>query len=218
MTLSPPSCAAKRSASIASSSTAPRRAGRANARRVQCHPLIRQLAQTGQADRYCVGRYRLQFQVWLRRHDRLVCIIDGKTFIIDFKTSKQVWPEYELQVSAYKKPIETAEFNIEGLNDVAAINLAILQIGYTRNKAGYKFTEVEDQFLLFLAARQIWQKESAGQAPSMREYPIVISPAVSVEEAMGVTEEDLDASIDALVSEEPAQVELPVGRKTAKIK
>jgi hypothetical protein len=93
-----------------------------------------------------------------------------------------------------------------------------LQIGYTRNKAGYKFTEVEDQFLLFLAARQIWQKESAGQAPSMREYPIVISPAVSVEEAMGVTEEDLDASIDALVSEEPAQVELPVGRKTAKIK
>ena len=38
-----------------------------------------------------------------------VCTIDGKTYIVDFKTSKQVWPEYELQVSAYKKPIELAE-------------------------------------------------------------------------------------------------------------
>ena len=81
-----------------------------------------------------------------------ICKIDGKTYIVDFKTSAEVWPEYELQVSAYKKPIESAEFNVDGLYDVAAINLAILQIGYRRNKAGYKWNEVQDQFDLFLAA------------------------------------------------------------------
>jgi hypothetical protein len=135
-----------------------------------------------------------------------ICIIDGKTYIIDFKTSANVWPEYELQVSAYKKPIETAEFNVEGLNDVAGINLAILQIGYRRNKAGYKFTEIEDQFPLFLAARQIWQKESGSQEVKQRDYPIVISPAVTVEEAMAALE--------------PKQPALPVAapRKVAKAK
>src|SRR5712671_4077560 len=55
----------------------------------------------------------------------------------------------------------------------------------TRNKAGYKFTEVDNQFHLFMAARQIWAKESEGQQPKKREYPIVLSPAVTVEEAMG---------------------------------
>jgi hypothetical protein len=116
-----------------------------------------------------------------------ICIIDGRTFIVDFKTSQQVWPEYELQVSAYKKPIEIAD--VEGMHDVAAINLAILQVGYRRNKAGYKWNEIDDKFPLFLAARQIWQAECDGQEPKMREYPIVISPAISVEEALAASEE-----------------------------
>src|SRR5271170_4312312 len=100
---------------------------------------------------------------------------------------QQVWPEYELQVSAYKKPIESAEFNVAGLNDVAAINLAILQIGYRKNKAGYKFNEVEDKFSLFMAARQIWAEECEGQEPKKKDYPIVLSPAITVEQAMGAT-------------------------------
>lgn len=135
-----------------------------------------------------------------------ICKIDGKTYIIDFKTSAQVWPEYELQVSAYKKPIELAEFSIDGLNDVAAINLAILQIGYRKNKAGYKFTEIEDKFPLFLAARQIWANETEGQEPKKKDYPIVLSPAITVEEAMGI-----------VLSEED-QLELPAAPKAPKKK
>lgn len=92
-------------------------------------------------------------------------------YIVDFKTSQDVWPEYELQVSAYKKPIESAEFNIPGFTDVADIHLAVLQIGYRRNKAGYKWNEIEDQFPLFLTARQIWAKECVGDKPKQRDYP-----------------------------------------------
>src|ERR1051326_1510718 len=61
--------------------------------------------------------------------------------------------------------------------EVSEIKLAILQIGYRRNRAGYKWNEIEDQFPLFLAARQIWAKECEGQSPKRKDYPIVLSPA-----------------------------------------
>lgn len=113
-----------------------------------------------------------------------ICRIDGKTWIIDFKSSQNIWPSFEIQVSAYKKPIENAEFNIPGLDDVANINLGILQVGYRRNKNLYKFTPVKDKFPLFLAARQIWAEECDGDAPKQRDYPIVLSPAITVEQAL----------------------------------
>ena len=118
-----------------------------------------------------------------------ICKIGEQVYIVDFKTSAEVWSEYELQVSAYKQPIENAEFHIEGFTEVSNIKLAILQVGYKRNKAGYKWNEIDDKFPLFLAARQIWAYECDGQAPKMREYPIVLSPAVTVEEAMAATDE-----------------------------
>jgi hypothetical protein len=58
--------------------------------------------------------------------------------------------------------------------------LAVLQIGYKRNKAGWKFTEVEDKFHLFLATWGIWANETAGQKPLQRDYPLslqVTTPA-----------------------------------------
>jgi hypothetical protein len=117
-----------------------------------------------------------------------ICKIDGLVYIVDFKTSAKVWSEYELQVSAYKKPLETGEFNLEGFTEVSDIRLAILQVGYKLNKAGYKWNVVDDKFPLFLAARQIWANECEGQEPKKREYPIVLSPAVTVEEALAADE------------------------------
>jgi hypothetical protein len=52
---------------------------------------------------------------------------------------------------------------------------AILQVGYDKNKAGYKFTETEDCFDLFLTAKKIWQKEAGEQQPKVRDFPIVLS-------------------------------------------
>ena len=91
-----------------------------------------------------------------------VARIDGKVWLIDFKTSQNVWPSYELQVSAYK----------HALKDKKVDGLAILQIGYKRNKNGWKWNEVEDKFDLFLAAQKIWANDHGTEKPSQKDLPI----------------------------------------------
>lgn len=93
----------------------------------------------------------------------LVAKIGGDTYIIDFKTSQQIWAEYELQLSAYKHSLPELD-----------AKLAILQVGYKKNKAGYKFTEIDDKYDLFLAAKQIWKNETSGQKPLQKDYPLSI--------------------------------------------
>lgn len=84
-------------------------------------------------------------------------------WIVDIKTSKDIWPSHEIQISAYK--------NAE--KDVT--NVAILQVGYERNKTQkYKFTEVEDQFGIFLSVKNVWAKETAGIEPSQKDYPLFV--------------------------------------------
>lgn len=94
----------------------------------------------------------------------LIAKINGETYIIDFKTSQQVWAEYELQLSAYKHALD-------GLEDA---KLAILQVGYRRNKNGYKFTEIDDKYDLFLAAKKIWANETSGEKPLQKDYPMSV--------------------------------------------
>ena len=81
-------------------------------------------------------------------------------WIIDFKTSANIWTEYELQVSAYRHA------------DAECQRTGILQVGYKRNKAHYKFTEVEDKFDLFLTAQKIWKNENDNVTPSQKDYPL----------------------------------------------
>lgn len=94
----------------------------------------------------------------------LTCEIDGKKYIVDFKTGQNVWPEYELQLSAYKHAHEKPE----------EYSLAVLQIGYRRNKNKWKWTEFEDKYDLFLAAKKIWQNECGNQSPRVKDYPETI--------------------------------------------
>jgi hypothetical protein len=114
-----------------------------------------------------------------------ICRIDGVPYIIDFKTSKQVWREYELQVSAYRVAVENGENPVldqaGNVVDLSGLKTAILQVGYDRNKAGWKFTEVEDAFDLFKVAQQIWKREIGDNTPGFtkRDFPIVLSPARS---------------------------------------
>jgi hypothetical protein len=93
-----------------------------------------------------------------------ICKIDGKVWIIDFKTSADVWPSYELQVSAYKHAL-----------DMKVDQLGILQLGYKRNKRKWKMNEIEDQFELFKAADLIWQKEHGKTEIFVKDYPTSIS-------------------------------------------
>jgi len=97
-------------------------------------------------------------------------------WLIDWKTSQYVWPEHRLQVSAYAESDDMQECfaAITQRPEWAGIDihLGILQLGYRKNKAGWKLTEVENQFPLFEAARQMWANECADIAPFRRDYPL----------------------------------------------
>jgi hypothetical protein len=88
-------------------------------------------------------------------------------WIIDFKTSQYVWPEHKIQLSAYKHLVD--------LEEEQEHKIAILQVGYNRNKKKFKFTEIEDCYDLFGAAYQIWRHESSNQQPSQKDFPIELT-------------------------------------------
>lgn len=102
----------------------------------------------------------------------LVCIIDNFLYIVDFKSGQYIWPSHELQLSAYKHA--NTKFQIK-LNDC---KLAILQLGYRRNKKHYKFTETDDKYEQFLAAKTIWFNETKGIEPSQKDLPLSISISI----------------------------------------
>ena len=91
-----------------------------------------------------------------------ICKIKGVPYIVDFKTGAAIWPEHELQISAYKHASAKPD----------DYKLAILQLGYGRNKKGFKFTDIEDKFSLFMSAFSIWRNETTGQEPFKKDYPL----------------------------------------------
>lgn len=90
--------------------------------------------------------------------------VGEETWIVDLKTGSYIWPSHELQLSAYK--------HFPGFeND----KIFILQIGYNKTKKGYKLTEIEDKFQLFLNTQQIHNAETATVQPKTYEFPIIIT-------------------------------------------
>ena len=93
----------------------------------------------------------------------IFCEIKGEKHLIDIKTSQQIWPSHELQISAYKHAQDEK------------VKLGILQLGYRLNKKKFKFTEIDDNYQEFLAAKIIWAKEQKGIYPQQKDYPLKIS-------------------------------------------
>ena len=112
------------------------------------------------------------FTVWSEKYHYagtvdLYCRINGVPWIVDFKVSPNIYPSYEIQVSAYK--FADAAFP-------KGTRLAILQVGYEKNKKQkYKFTRIKSQFRLFTAAYRIWKNECGDARPYQREYPLTVS-------------------------------------------
>jgi len=109
-----------------------------------------------------------------------LCTINGQLWLIDFKTSKAIYPSHRMQVSAYK----------HAMPEWREAKLAILQLGYAKNRLGYKFTEIEDCYDLFLASRTIWKSETIGQAPLQRDYPLSLTLAQHEEVSCAPSGED----------------------------
>src|SRR3990167_7409089 len=107
------------------------------------------------------------YTVWGEKYAGTVdvlCNIDGELGILDVKSGQTIVREHELQVSSYKHASEKPE---------EIKKLWILQVGYKKNKAGWKLTEVEDKFKLFLNAYDTWQEETKNAVPKYIEYPMV---------------------------------------------
>ena len=109
--------------------------------------------------------------------DKIFAIGDKKNreiWIIDLKTSQSIWPEHELQISSYSHM--EIDYKKLGISDTEwkKRKMAILQIGYKKNRKGYKFTEIEDKYHVFKTAYKIWQNENSDMKPKERDYPSVI--------------------------------------------
>lgn len=107
---------------------------------------------------------------------------ERKLYLIDWKTSKNIWTEYKLQVSAYKNAALNGKILVDGKTDISKeirakigkneMNLGILQVGYAYNKIKkYKFTPVDDIFPLFLNTKETWKSENEGVEPKQKDYP-----------------------------------------------
>lgn len=95
--------------------------------------------------------------------------IDGKYHCFDWKTSKSVYSSHVAQICGI-----AASVLIElGLKEVPYA--AIVQVGYTRNKRGYKETEVEPDFNKFKFAYSCWKHLVPKAKPTQRDLPIEAS-------------------------------------------
>jgi hypothetical protein len=110
-------------------------------------------------------------------------LIKKGIYIIDWKTSSDVYPSHRIQVSAYKYAVskEVKEKIWNSLSDEEKkdeefqdFKLAILQVGYAKNGNRYKFNLIEDKFDLFLAAKRIWQEECENITPRQIDYPLTL--------------------------------------------
>lgn len=101
----------------------------------------------------------------------LVCAnpkMPGVIWVIDLKTSQSVWKEYEIQISVYGEMVRKLYPNHE-------IKLAILQLGYSKNRKGYKFTEYESKIHLFPSIYNLWEEENGSAKPKQMNLPSKLS-------------------------------------------
>jgi hypothetical protein len=109
--------------------------------------------------------------------------IGTQIWIIDLKTSKYIWEEQKLQISSYSHL--DIDYKKLGITDKEwkERKLGILQLGYNKNKMGYKFTEVENKFDMFKnVAYKIWQNENPRAKPKEIELPLIIKSKFREEE------------------------------------
>lgn len=87
----------------------------------------------------------------------LLCQVDGKTWLIDFKTSSGIYYNHELQVVAYKKAYE--EMYEEKVDHVAILRTN------TKHKCGYEFKEITRDFQDFKNVFETYKSRYGGKIP-----------------------------------------------------
>jgi len=84
-----------------------------------------------------------------------LCKISGKYVLVDWKTSKSIYPHFKLQTASYAQALQ--EMN----NTLMIAETAILQLG-AKNKKGYRFVtedKWQEHFKIFLNVKKTWEFE-----------------------------------------------------------
>lgn len=90
-----------------------------------------------------------------------MCEIGGEIWLIDYKTSSDIYLNHRVQISSY--------FHADGIK---ADKMGILQLGVKRNKnKKWKFTEIKDKFDGFLHAKYFWNEANEDVHPKQKDYP-----------------------------------------------
>lgn len=114
--------------------------------------------------------------------------IDGKLYLIDIKTSKEVWPNHWLQVASYERLlIETGAIATTIPEPLInePIHLAILHLNSkhktngkegTMQGLGWQFVKADKPnahyFKLFQHAQALWMEEHGGETPRTTSYQL----------------------------------------------
>lgn len=99
-------------------------------------------------------------------------------WIIDLKTSKQVWDEHKIQLNFYNEC--NIPYKYLGITEEEWQNrkLGVLQLGYqgyrTEGKAMYKFTEIEISDTMKNVAYTVWQQQNPNTKPKQKDYPLIL--------------------------------------------
>ena len=103
--------------------------------------------------------------------------VTRQIYIIDIKSSKSIYKSMIGQISSYSH--KDIDYKLLGITDEEWENrkLAILQVGYNRNKNGWKWTEVDDKYNLFEIAYATWKEENPTAKPRQIELPMKIKSA-----------------------------------------
>ena len=99
--------------------------------------------------------------------------IKDRYYVVDYKTSANIYLSHKAQISSYLHSDDIRNYFSRTSGKIIE-GMAILQLGYNKNQKGWKFTEIEDEFDSFLAAKHFWYKANKNVKPKQKDYPLKI--------------------------------------------
>jgi hypothetical protein len=111
-----------------------------------------------------------------------VCTIDGKTYVLDIKTSNGIYNSYWLQLAAYRHLYDASVLHGSNMPDIDGV--AILWLNAKTRTAGKKGDvqgkgwqmvsefDTSKQWSLFQAVQQLWHAEHEGDKPKEFSYQL----------------------------------------------
>lgn len=111
-----------------------------------------------------------------------ICTIDGKTYVLDIKTSNGIYNSYWLQLAAYKELYNNSVKHASGMPNIDGVAILWLNAKtrtYGKNGViqgpGWQMVtkdDTSDDWSLFLAVQQLWNAEHENDKPREFSYQL----------------------------------------------